>query len=316
MTDNHSSNFVRILREIARELRLEIRDYSSDWAFRLSDGKRDIFIVGYQFPLNSSTAREICQDKALASEILTDMGIPNVPHIFLPAPEISAYMDTVDPEEAFSEILKTRPYAVVKDNYGTGGHRVLRVRTLPEFREAYASILEKSRAACISPYFDIREEYRIVLLKGRPMLTIRKERASVTGDGIRTLQELIPESMLDKSYIRNADPELMKSVPQAGEKINLNWKHNLGQGAEGIIVKDQKILRKLHTLAKRAAAAVHADFLSVDIIDAEDRLQVLEMNGGVMMEHFSGQDAECRKIAKSIYKKAVRLLFETDEYRR
>ena len=62
MTDDHSSNFVRILREIAGELKLEIRDYSSDWAFRLSDGRREVFIVGYLFPLNSSAAREICQD--------------------------------------------------------------------------------------------------------------------------------------------------------------------------------------------------------------------------------------------------------------
>ena len=310
MTDNHSSNFVSILRDIAGELKLEIRDYSSDWAFRLSDGRREAFIVGYQFPLNTSTAREICQDKALASEILTDLGIPNVPHIFLPAPEISAYMDTVDPEAVCAGLLKTRPYAVVKDNYGTGGHRVLRVRTLEEFRAAYASVLEKSRAACISPYYDIREEYRVILLKNRPMLTIRKERASVTGDGIRTLRELIPDSLRDKSYIRNLEPDVLSGIPRAGEKVNLNWKHNLGQGAAGVIVKDPKILRKLHALAKRAAAAVKADFLSVDIIDAEGKLQVLEMNGGVMMEHFSGQDAECRSIAKRIYKKAVRMLFE------
>ena len=312
MTDNHSSNFVRILREIAGELGLEIRDYSSDWAFRLSDGKHEVYIVGYQFPLNTSTAREICQDKALASEILTDLGIPNVTHIFLPAPEISAYMETVNPEEVFHEIRKTRPYAVVKDNYGTGGHRVFRVRTLPEFREAYAAILQKSQAACISPYYEIQEEYRIILLRGRPMLTIRKERAGVIGDGVHTLRELIPESLHEKSYIRSIDPEVLSGIPEAGKKVNLNWKHNLGQGAEGVIVKDRKMLRKLHALAKRAAAAVKADFLSVDIIDAEGKLQVLEMNGGVMMEHFSGQDPECRRIAKNIYKKAVRLLFENE----
>ena len=148
------------------------------------------------------------------------------------------------------------------------------------------------------------------------MLTIRKERASVTGDGIHTLMELIPESLREKSYIRTMGPEELSRIPQPGEKARLNWKHNLGQGAEGVIVRDQKILRKLHSLAKRAAAAVQADFLSVDIIDAEGKLQVLEMNGGVMMEHFSGQDAECRRIAKRIYKKAVRLLFEAEEYRR
>ena len=308
MADNHSSNFVKILREIADELKLEIRDYSSDWAFRLSNGKKQVYIVGYQFPLNSSTAREICQDKALASEILTDMGIPNVVHTFLPAPEIAGYMDTEDPEEVFRRIILTSPYAVVKDNYGTGGHRVYRVRTLPEFREVMSQLMERTRAACISPYYEIDEEYRIVLLQGKPMLTLRKERASVTGDGQRSVKELIPEELRDKSYIRDMEQELLLYVPAEGEKVRLNWKHNLGQGAEGVRVTDPKLLKKLHPLAKRAAEAVNADFLSVDVIRADGKYLVLEMNGGVMMEHFSGQNEECRKIAKRIYKKAVRLL--------
>ena len=312
MADNHSSQFVRILREIAHELSLDIRDFSSDWAFRLYDGKKQAFIVGYQFPLNTSTARELCQDKALASEVLTAAGVPNVLHVFLPAPEIAAYMEVPEPDDVFTELRKDRPYVVVKDNYGTGGHRVLRVETLSEFREALRGILARSNAACASPFYEIREEYRVVMLKGRPMLVIRKERPTVTGDGAHTVRELIPEELRESGFVKKLPEETLSMVPGEGETVKLNWKHNLGQGAQGVIVRDKAVLRKLHALAKRAAAAVNAAFLSVDIIDTDEGLLVLELNGGVMMEHFAGQDEECRRIAKRIYKKAVRMIFEEE----
>ena len=47
-------------------------------------------------------------------------------------------------------------------------------------------------------------------------------------------------------------------------------------------------------------------FASVDVVETAEGLKVLEINSGVMMENFAGQDEESRSIAKEIYRDAVR----------
>ncbi|MBP5294429.1 MAG: hypothetical protein J6Y95_01765, partial [Lachnospiraceae bacterium] len=63
-------------------------------------------------------------------------------------------------------------------------------------------------------------------------------------------------------------------------------------------------------VAVRASCAMDIRFASVDVVDTDEGLKVLEVNAGVMMEHFAGQDEEDYEIAKSIYRKALIKAFE------
>ena len=266
------SNFQELLEEICLEQGILLENFSDNWGHRLTKEGKSAYIVGYQFGLNLSSVKEICQDKVLTFEILSQAGIPACEHIFLPV--------NLSPEEAEktgAKMLEKYGKAVLKDNYGTGGFKVFLINDMAEFKEKLSEIHKASYAAALCPFIDIIEEYRVILLDGEPLLTIRKDRPYETYDGRR---------------------------------YYTTWKHNLSQGARGTIMDEGEILPGLHELAKRTAGVIPVRFASIDIIETAEGLKILEINGGVMMEHLAGQSPRCRKRAKEAYEKAVLRMFE------
>lgn len=278
---NSESNFTRLIREIALEEGMELKAYSDNWAFRLSKDGRETLVLGYDFELNTAPQKAACTDKALCYELLKERNVPAVPHWFLPDARLRAYVNAEDPSEAVRGALDRYGSVVLKDNYGTGGNHVFRVENTEEFEAARDDIFAHSSAMALCPFYEIREEYRVVMLDGTPRLFIRKERA----------------------YDLN----------EAGEKVYRTWKHNLGLGASGAVVDDEALKDRLGRIAKAAVAAVGVRFASADIIDTSEGFLVLELNGGVMMEHFSGQSAACFETAKAIYREALHLCLGKEE---
>jgi glutathione synthase/RimK-type ligase-like ATP-grasp enzyme len=271
-------HFVRIIRELTEELGIETETYSNDWGFRLKKDGKTRYLVGYHFPLNRSSAKELCQDKSLTYDALRSAGIPAVPHVFVPSVNAGGDPDLEKWRPFLEELIETTGYAVVKDNYGTGGNRVFRYDNADEAIAKIAELHKMIYGAAVSPWQEIREEYRVTMLMGEPQLVIRKERRS----------RILPD----------------------GTKQYVEWRHNLGLGAVAYRVTDPEILEKVEEMAARAAEAVDMRFASVDIIDTKEGLRVLEINAGVMMEHFAGQDEESFETAKAIYRKALLKSFE------
>ena len=270
-------HFVRIIRELCEELGIETETYSNDWGFRLQKDGKTRFIVGYHFPLNLSSAKELCQDKSLTCDALKSAGVPAVPHIFVPAYNAGGDGDLEKWRPLLEDLIRKTGYAVIKDNYGTGGNRVYRFSDADSAIQKIAELHKIVNGASISPWEEIREEYRVTMLDGEPQLVIRKERRS--------------------------------KKREDGSKEYLEWRHNLGLGAVAFRVTDPEILQKVEEMAVRAAEAVNIRFASVDVIETEEGLQILEINAGVMMEHFAGQDEESYETAKSIYRKALIKVF-------
>ena len=270
--EEHVSSFVQILREICEKNGISLQSFSGNWAHRLSRDKKQGFIVGYQFGLNPASVQEICKDKALTSMFLSDRGVPAAEHRFLTLGQ--HYSEEMEAEylKECQKLLSRDGKLVLKDNYGTGGNRVFLIHSLDEAKETLWKIQGFSYAAALSPYYPIDAEYRVVCLDREPLLTIRKERAT---------------------HIEN------------GQEVLSDWRHNLGQGAKGIVETDSGILPRLHALANQALQAIPARFASVDIIRVGEELLILEINGGVMLEHFSSQDPDCRALAFSAYERAV-----------
>ena len=270
--------FVRIIRELCEELGIEAETYSNDWGFRLKKNGRTRYIVGYHFPLNRSSAKELCQDKSLTYDALKSAGVPAVPHLFVPARSAGGDGDLEKYRQLLEGLIERDGYVVIKDNYGTGGNRVFRFSEADDAIAKIRDLHEIMYGACISPWKEIREEYRVTMLLGEPQLVIRKERR----------------------YRRRED----------GTKEYLEWRHNLGLGAVAEVVTDPETLRKVEQMAVMAARAMDISFASVDIVETKDGLEVLEVNAGVMMEHFAGQDEEDYGLAKAIYRKALIKAFE------
>jgi len=307
------SNFAQLVLEICKEEGIDCTPLSDYWAFHLKKEKKETYIYGYQFALNSSASNSICSDKCTASEVMSLHQIPNVEHICCMSPVTMEYASPMGNWSRMEEMLQTHGTLVLKDNHGTGGDFVFHAKTKLELEHASQLIFSKADSMAVSPYYFVNNEYRVILLNGEVKLVYSKIRPHLIGDGQSTLLELyikaIKEKRLTPESIKQSESVNFDCILKKDEIYPLQWKHNLGQGATAEMLTDAAQLEILSELAKKAAKALQISFASVDIIEADSSLLVLEVNSGVMMEYLAGESKEYRAIAKEIYRDAILLLF-------
>lgn len=311
--ENARRSIVKIIKEICSESEISYRSFSYDWIFCLQKDDKVAYIFGYQFDKNSAAAYLICSDKCSTSDLLKVNQIPVVEHTFFMSPINIKYVGVAGNWKKISELLQKNSKLVCKANEGTGGNSVYLVSNQFELENATQKIFESSRAMAICPYYEIESEFRVVILDKCVKLIYQKNISYVVGDGVLTIRQLLLNYLtenVDCSISLDIPDEDNLKVINHGKKYYLNWKHNLGQGADPVIVEDQELIKYLSDLALRAAEAVNVKFASVDIIKTGDDFLVLEINSGVMMEYFSQLNDENYQIAKSIYKEAIESMFE------
>jgi hypothetical protein len=101
----------------------------------------------------------------------------------------------------------------------------------------------------------------------------------------------------------------LHDVLPEGVELVLDWKHNLGLGAYPVMVEDQQLLAQLGQLALTCTQEFNITFASIDIIETKGQQLVLEVNSGIMMEHFVEMMPNGYAMAKAIYAKALDLMF-------
>lgn len=84
------------------------------------------------------------------------------------------------------------------------------------------------------------------------------------------------------------------------------WRHNLKLGATPQVVKNPAVIKELSALAADALHALGARLGAVDIAQTADGYQIMEVNGGISLTHFSQYSADYRKIAEAVYTAIVR----------
>lgn len=303
---------VKIINEICREERIGFKSYSADYILKLEKNHRTMFIYGNKFPNNSASIEQICNDKAALSDLLKTYKIPHVEHVYFDSPAMDKYCpDSGNWQKMVGLLKKYKDVGIVcKPNKGTGGRNVYKVRNQKELEFAVWKIFDSSNSMSISRFYNIDNEFRVLMLGDEVQYIFRKIRPYIIGDGIHSIRELTLD--LD-SGIAISDEINLKSIPSTGEKVDLSWKHNLGQGATPEIVsRGSDIFRVLSALAKRCVAALGLGFVSIDIIQTEGKYLVLEINSGVMIEKFSAYSEECRVQVKLALKKAIQKWLHLD----
>lgn len=306
---------VKIISEICAENDIKLERYSFDWILQLKKVGKTARVFGYQFENNTATACLICTDKSASSELLRAARIPVVEHMFFTSPENFKYIGAKGNWQKISALLNTHGRLVVKPNEGTGGVDVFRVSTNAELEAAVTAVFSHHSALAISPYYEIEKEYRVILLNGTALLVYSKDIPMLTGDGQSTVWQLILGQYKLKipfTALSVEEQEELMKIPQAGERIPYGWKHNLGLGASPQIVADQSLAHNLAQLALQAAKVVDVSFASVDIVLTQGEYRVLEINSGIMMEHFAEISPAHYQTAKAIYQKAIFSLLELD----
>jgi glutathione synthase/RimK-type ligase-like ATP-grasp enzyme len=340
---NHERVLVRIVSEAARELGARVDVLGEGWVLRITrDSTHDSMkpapvirhIHGYSFDLNPAATHQICCDKAATSEVLTSASLACVPHQLFLHPDMAKFV----PHRGTWEGLLTswRGWncdAVVKENEGTGGRGVSRCRSVVELEQAVYRLFERTQSVALCPYVEIEREVRFIMLRGTCETAYEKVRACVVGDGRSSLLALMIthpslSGMSKSALLENLEEREragLARVPREGERVALNWRHNLGQGASARLLSDQES-RSLPAwdLAHEAARALGLAFGSVDVVEVAKadnaertdlpgtarRWRVLEVNSGVMMEFLARSSTEGLSAARSVYSKALRTMLD------
>lgn len=289
------------------------------------------FAHGFCLDLNPAATHMLAMDKAGTADALAAAGVAAIEHKVFLHPRLGPFV----PREGnwptmLAYASRHGMDVVVKDNTGTGGYGVRRVRTGRELERAVYEAFQRTHAVSLSPYVSIAEECRFIVLNGVVELAYRKDRLEVSGDGTRTVLELLARRLdagdgADATQRRAQAARLLQesdettlrvlaSVPKVGEVVLLNWKHNLGQGAVARIIGDPgRDAPAMTALALDAARAINLVFGSVDVVMLNGpgglTPHVLEINAGVMMESLASDSTEGLAIARRIYDRALASMF-------
>jgi len=304
---NSDRMIVRMIREICQDEGIQCTAFSYGWVLKLQKGSQVGYVFGYDFGVNNAASARICDDKCATSDILSHFGIPAVEHLLFLSPNNAHYIGAAGNWEKASELLEKHGELVCKANEGSGGAVVYHVSSQVELESVVHEIFQQKRTMAICPYYRVLTEYRAIVLNNAVKLVYAKNIPCIIGDGKKSIRELLLDYMSARQMLIRMeynDDVLNRVLPQ-GEKHNVNWKSNLGQGAVPTIVEDKSLLAELSELSLRAANAISIDFASVDIIDTNEGLMVLEVNCGIMMEKFILFGKGNYGIAKGIYREAV-----------
>ncbi|CAG0991714.1 hypothetical protein PHYC_02334 [Phycisphaerales bacterium] len=317
---NHERVLAVLLRELAGERGIAVESLGEGWILRLTRGGVVRYVHGYAFDLNTAATHAIACDKAATSEVLRAAGIARVEHRLFLHPDLAPFVKHPGNWRGMLEFFEACGRdAVVKDNTGTGGRDVHRARSALELEAGCLTLFERGHDVALSPFVEIEEETRLVMLEGRCEAAYSKVRPSVTGDGARTVLELLAERVTRggmtaewSRFLGSLGAEgaaVLRERPGAGVVRLLNWRHNLGQGAS-VLMEDAGSagMRSRVELAKCAGAALNLVFGSVDVVRVGGREMVLEVNSGVMMEAIAGAPGG-RDLARRVYGRAVELMF-------
>ena len=238
----------------------------------------------------SSIAVELACNKAETKIVLNDAGIP-VP-TGVAVKHISELEDAVR-ELGFPVVVKP-----VDGNHGKGA--TINIATLSQAREAFQAASRFSAKVLVERYIK-GFDFRFLVINYKLVAVAKRTPASVIGDGVSTIRQLIdrencnPErgtghdKVLTKIIIDDSTHDVLaerglslRSVAKRDEVVYLKHTANLSTGGTSTDVTD---LVHPHNaaLAERIARIVGLDICGIDIM-APDIETPLSKNGGAVLE--------------------------------
>ena len=296
------NTFNDIIKKIGEELGIKVTLLSDNWLTILEKNNEVHYITGYKFDINNHGIGNIMDDKGLFHDLMVYKNIPVVE-------QINIYK-RYDKEKVFDYFRKNNNNLIVKGNIGTCGYKVYLVQNEIDLQEKLDSLLMTQDNVSISPYYHIKNEYRVIVLDGSEKIIYGKIKPVIVGNGINTVKELAIKfnSYFEKHDIKNIDYDY---IPKLNEKIELDFRFNLSNGAILFTDIDEKLKNKIINLAIKTSKSLGIVFGSIDIIHTEDnKLLVLEANSGVMMKNYIKLNKNGYNAAYNVYYDAIKLMFK------
>lgn len=171
--------FVQAIRHYGARHGIDVDVRAGGWLIAMRRGEMRRFAFGYDIGLNSAIAHRLANDKSATSEALSLAGVPCIPHHLFLNPKLGSNVVGPAWREAMLELLHAHPQGVVvKPNEGTSGRSVFKVTTETELGHAVSEVFSMSTGLVVSPYVEIEQEVRVILLGDAPLVVYSKQRGS------------------------------------------------------------------------------------------------------------------------------------------
>lgn len=308
-------NLQRIIKQIALENDLSYEVLSCDLVIKLTKGNKIRYINGYKFGLNSHSLGLILDDKYATYELLNSLGISVCKHhiLFRPTNHNSYAKNYNSFDYCYDLFLKYNKNVILKVNNGTCGDGVYHITTKKELKKIYNHLLKYNFSISLCPYYDIKNEYRVILLNNEIKIMYGKINPVVIGNGKDKLIDLLKDFNINYfGYKTNLKKNInYNKVLKKDEKFIYDFKYNLSKGSiitEDIDKETKSIISKM---AKDVSKKINLGFGSIDIIKTnDDKYYVLEINSGVMIENYIKLTSDGFKKTKKVYEEAVLEMFK------
>ncbi len=279
----------RIWREAAEKLGAEFCELA-DGIWKIRRGDRVTFVNNYRVQLDDPVLLDLVGRKALCARFLADRG--------LQVPEYETFgLDTMTRAQRFMARFPGA-YFVVKPATGTSASRgvTTHIRTLRECGRAVAL------ASLYGPEMLIErlipgESYRILVLDGQVLHASRRTGVRVTGDGSRTIRQLVQDHRVGvpglagtlQGFDRDVEATLgaqglsADAVPSLGSEVLVKSSPAAGHHVEVRTVYDEDatglIGKGLREEAVRAAQTLNLRFVGVDVITLDPSVSLSRSRG-------------------------------------
>ncbi len=169
--------FVQAIRRYGTRHGIDVDVRSGGWLIAMRRGEMRRFAFGYDIGLNSAIAHRLANDKSATAEALSLASVPCIPHHLFLNPKLGSNVVDAAWREAMLGLLHDNPQGlVVKPNEGTSGRSVFWVTTETELDHAAGDVFSMSTGLVISPYVEIENEVRVILLDHVPRIVYSKQR--------------------------------------------------------------------------------------------------------------------------------------------
>ena len=267
-------------------------------------------ISGYKFDNNSHSLGKIFDDKYATYELLKHYNVPVCEHsIFYCKNNTNTYVGKYNSlkylKEKFDEYNGD---VVVKKNTGTCGNEVSHFNEFNELEKFYNDTFLNNTSFSICPFYNIGNEYRVIVLNNKVKVMYKKILPEVLGYGYSTIRELLLK--FNYEYFKNIDDKSLDVILKKDEKFCYDWKFNLSLGsvASFDISSDDK--KNILDIVSKITNNIDIGFCSIDIVKSDTSFLVMEINSGVMMKYLISEKNSGYSIAKDIYTEAILSMFD------
>lgn len=299
--------YKEMIKKICDELNIKCDFISKDYVCVLKKGNVKKVITGYKFDLNPHALGLVFDDKYATYEYMKLLNIPVVTHsIIYNENNLKEYALNCKGLSYLEELFyKYNKDIIIKINNGTCGRGVYHVTDINTAKDRYLKLISKHYSLSICPYYEIENEYRVIVLNNNIKLIYKKINPCIYGDGKSTIKELLTK--FNYEYFKDYDKDNKDVVLKNNEKYVYDFRFNLSNGAIcnfDILKKDKdSIVSIVNEVLKTGIK-----FGSIDILKSNNEFYVLEVNSGVMMDNLIIENNYYDEAYK-IYKDAIRDLF-------